>query len=224
MLVGASDGSDADPDRRPCRPRRTPTRSPQARRGPDDPDAEEAHEEDPQVQAADSRRRPRSPSRPVPARRATSWSHPQVRDADRRRRRSSSRSACDTLVADACTWEVSAETLTMKITSGRRRHLVEPAVPRRDPDSQRGRPAGRSRSYVSVSGGTPSAPTTNCSRLTEWALPGWYHVRVAALGGEPTDVQFELVAPQPATITTTTTPEPPKHTEKPKKNQVRSQT
>jgi hypothetical protein len=55
-----------------------------------------------------------------------------------------------------------------------------------------------------------------CSRLTDWAYPGWYHVKVAALGGEPADEQFQLAAPQPATVTTTVTPDPPKHTKKPK--------
>jgi hypothetical protein len=37
-------------------------------------------------------------------------------------------------------------------------------------------------------------------------LPGFYHVRAAALGGEATDVQFELLAPAPATITETAQP------------------
>ena len=49
-----------------------------------------------------------------------------------------------------------------------------------------------------------------CSRLTAWAYPGWYHVQAAALGGEPTDVQFELVRPARAVITKTITPKPGK--------------
>ena len=45
------------------------------------------------------------------------------------------------------------------------------------------------------------APTGRC--------PGFYHVEAAALGGEPTDVQFELVAPTADVITKTArTPEP----------------
>ena len=46
-----------------------------------------------------------------------------------------------------------------------------------------------------------------CSDRTAWALPGYYHVRAAALGGEPTDVQFELVPPAPATVTETAKPD-----------------
>ena len=46
-----------------------------------------------------------------------------------------------------------------------------------------------------------------CSDRTAWALPGFYHVRAGVLGGEPTDVQFELVAPAPATVTQTADPQ-----------------
>ena len=46
----------------------------------------------------------------------------------------------------------------------------------------------------------------DCSRLTEWALPGWYHVAAAALAGEPSDLQFELERPTREVITRT--PEP----------------
>ena len=50
-----------------------------------------------------------------------------------------------------------------------------------------------------------------CSDRTAWALPGFYHVRAAALGGEPTDVQFELLAPTPATVTATADPQGGNH-------------
>jgi hypothetical protein len=122
-----------------------------------------------------------------------------------------------TVVADACTWEVSDKTLTLKITSGRDDIWSSRQCPQAIIDSSavvRREVA----SYVSVTWNAKRSDA-NCSRLTEWAMPGWYHVRVAAFGGEPADEQFELFAPLPATITTTTTPEPPKHTKKPKKNQ-----
>ena len=45
-----------------------------------------------------------------------------------------------------------------------------------------------------------------CPRQTDWALPGFYHVSVAALAGEPTDEQFELRAPSAPVITRS--PEP----------------
>ena len=69
--------------------------------------------------------------------------------------------------------------------------------------------------YVFVTWNGRRADAT-CSNRTEWALPGWYHVRVAAFGGEPADEQFELAAPLPATVTTTVIPDP-EPTKKPKK-------
>ena len=48
-----------------------------------------------------------------------------------------------------------------------------------------------------------------CSDRTAWALPGFYHVRAGPLGGEATDVQFELLAPAQPTVTQTATPESP---------------
>ena len=46
----------------------------------------------------------------------------------------------------------------------------------------------------------------DCSDRTAWALPGFYHVLTAPLGGEKTDVQFELLAPAPPTVTETVEP------------------
>lgn len=44
--------------------------------------------------------------------------------------------------------------------------------------------------------------------LEQWSLPGTYHVEAAPLAGEPTDVQFDLAAPQPQVIERTITPSP----------------
>ena len=46
-----------------------------------------------------------------------------------------------------------------------------------------------------------------CTNRTAWALPGFYHVKTAALGGEETDVQFEVVSPAAPTVTETAQPE-----------------
>ena len=111
-----------------------------------------------------------------------------------------------TRVTAACTWQVSPETLTMKITSGTDdiwySRQCPSAVPVQDV-------------VVRQAVDTPVAVTWNarrsdedCSDLTEWALPGFYHVEAAALAGEPTDVQFELVRPSSAVITKTVTPRP----------------
>ena len=42
---------------------------------------------------------------------------------------------------------------------------------------------------------------------TDWAKLGFYHVEAAALGGDGTDVQFELVAPTAPVITKTADPQ-----------------
>jgi hypothetical protein len=119
-----------------------------------------------------------------------------------------------TLIAAACTFDVSSKSVTMNITSGhdyiwstRQCPAAMPTtnvVVRRDIAT-----------YVYVTWNGKRSDST-CSRLTTWALPGWYHVTVAALGGEPADEQFQLAAPLPTTVTSTVTPDPPKHTKKPK--------
>ena len=45
-----------------------------------------------------------------------------------------------------------------------------------------------------------------CPRLTAWALPGTYHLHVAALAGHPQDLTFLLGAPTPAEVTRTAHP------------------
>ena len=119
-----------------------------------------------------------------------------------------------TLVAAACTFDVSDKSVTMRITSGRdfiwSTSQCPAAMPTTNVVVRRD-----IATYVYVTWNGRRSDAT-CSRLTDWAYPGWYHVKVAALGGEPADEQFQLAAPQPATVTTTVTPDPPKHTKKPK--------
>jgi hypothetical protein len=111
-----------------------------------------------------------------------------------------------TRVAEACTWTVSPETLTMKITSGEddiwSTQQCPEAVPTRTVVVRRevGTLVG-----VQWSG---RRSDDSCSALTEWALPGWYHAVAAPLAGEPTDLQFELVAPPRPVVTKTVTPSP----------------
>jgi hypothetical protein len=119
-----------------------------------------------------------------------------------------------TLLSPACTFDVSSKTVTVSISSGSDPIWSTRQCPRAVPTTT---VVARNdlATYVFVTW-TGRRSDDTCSRLTEWARPGWYHVRVAALGGEPADEQFELAAPQPATITTTVIPEPTKHTKKPK--------
>ena len=112
-----------------------------------------------------------------------------------------------TRVTAACTWTVSPDTLTVSITSGSdfiwsSRECPAAIVPqdvvvRQAVDAP-----------IVVTWKDAKRSDDECSGLTDWARPGFYHVEAAALAGEPTDVQFELVAPASAVITKTVTPEP----------------
>lgn len=110
-----------------------------------------------------------------------------------------------TLATPACTWRASSNTLQLKITSGSDRvwstidcpHAIPTGdvVVRRDTDA-----------VVNV-GWNSRRSDEDCSSHTAWAMPGYYHVSVAALGGEPQDLQFALSKPRP-TPKPTSTPTP----------------
>lgn len=116
-----------------------------------------------------------------------------------------------TLQTPACTWTVSADTLTVSITSG------DDSI-----WSSRECPASIATQEVVVRQAV-DAPIglvwdarrsdEGCTEQRGWAKLGYYHVNAAALGGEPTDVQFELVRPASAVITKTVTPKPEPTTE-----------
>ena len=115
-----------------------------------------------------------------------------------------------TLSADACTWRVSHDSLTLKITSGKDDVWSSRECPRAIP---------RSTVVVRKAVSTTVQVTWNsrrsddtCSRLTEWAMPGYYHVVAAALAGEPADVQFQLDAPTGQQITRSPSPSAHGHT------------
>lgn len=109
-----------------------------------------------------------------------------------------------TRVAEACTWELSPKTFTWKITSGPDEIWTSRECPRAVPTRELVVRRDTETTADLVWGGRRS--DAECSRLTEWALPGWYHATVAPLAGEPKDTQFELGAPAPATVTAS--PEP----------------
>ncbi|WP_374454605.1 hypothetical protein [Nocardioides sp.] len=110
-----------------------------------------------------------------------------------------------TIATEACTWQASPETMTVTITSGDDYIW-----------STRECPVGIPAQDVVIRQAveTPVVVTWSarrsdeeCSDRTEWAKLGYYHVEAAALGGDGTDVQFELVAPQPGVITKTADPQ-----------------
>jgi hypothetical protein len=110
-----------------------------------------------------------------------------------------------TKVAEACTWQASAQTMTVTITSGDdyiwSTRECPVAIPPQDVVVRSAVDAP-----VVVTWSAKRSDET-CSARTAYAMPGFYHVAAAALGGEATDVQFELVAPQPGVITKTAEPE-----------------
>lgn len=110
-----------------------------------------------------------------------------------------------TVTSAACTWRVSPDTLTLKVTSGRDQIWSSQQCPRAVPTK-----SVVIRSAVSTKVGirwSGRRSDDGCTRLTEWALPGWYHVAAAALAGEPSDLQFELGRPTREVITRTPEPE-----------------
>ena len=110
-----------------------------------------------------------------------------------------------TVVTEACTWQASAETMTVTITSGND-HIwssreCPASIPAQDVVIRQAVDAP-----VVV---TWSAKRSDegCTKWTDWARVGFYHVEAAALGGNGTDVQFELLPQQPEVITKTAEPQ-----------------
>ena len=115
-----------------------------------------------------------------------------------------------TISSPACTWEVSADSLVVRLTSGSDRIWSSQHCPAAVPRQQvvlRKRPAVTV--TVLWSGRRSDA---ECSRQTAWAEPGYYHATAAALGSEPADRQFALLPATPVTITPT--PRPTKNQKK----------
>ncbi len=109
-----------------------------------------------------------------------------------------------TVTSPACTWRLSRGSLALKITSGA--DLVWTsvqcgrAIPTQDLVLRSVVPT-RVKLTWSARRSEPG-----CPRLTQWALPGTYHLHVAALAGTPQDLTFLLRAPSPAEVTRTAHP------------------
>ncbi len=112
-----------------------------------------------------------------------------------------------TIASAACTWEVSPRSLTVKVTSGKDgiwfSTQCRRAIPTRDVVVR-----NNVSTAVEVTWSAKRSNADCSTRYTDWALPGWYHVEAAALAGEPSDLQFQLLAPKPDVITETVAPEP----------------
>jgi hypothetical protein len=106
----------------------------------------------------------------------------------------------------ACTFNVSPESVVVKITSGDDRiwssQDCPDAIPTRDVIVRSAVPT-----YVDVVWSGRRSDET-CSASADWADKGYYHVFGAALGSTPTDVQFQIVRAPTAVITKTAKPKP----------------
>ena len=104
----------------------------------------------------------------------------------------------------ACTFEVSAESLQIKITSGEEEIWLSKDCPQQVPTTQVVVRSGEPSTVPVVWSGRRS--DADCTNQPAWAMPGFYHVQAAALGSAATDVQFEIT--RAPTVTTTASPRP----------------
>ena len=106
---------------------------------------------------------------------------------------------------EACTWRVSPASLAVDVTSGKDQIWSSRDCPRSVPSQSVVVRQAVDTDIVLV-WEQAKRSGEHCTIGTGWALPGWYHVTAAALGGEPTDVQFKLTAPTAVTVTRTASP------------------
>ena len=110
-----------------------------------------------------------------------------------------------TITSPACDWKLSGSTLALRITSGS--DLIWTTV-------QCGRSIPAQDLVLRNTQVTSVRVTWNakrsepgCPKMTAWALPGTYHLHVAALGGEPQESTFLLTTPAPPEVTRTAKPQ-----------------
>ncbi|GAB3264363.1 hypothetical protein GCM10027425_29260 [Alteromonas gracilis] len=113
--------------------------------------------------------------------------------------------------AGTCTFEASARTLVVRITSGDDRIWSSQDCPRSLPEQSVIVRDNRWVEYSMEWSGQRSAE--GCPRGTAWAEGGYYHLTSATLGGQPRDVQFQVVAPKAPVVTRTITATPRPRTE-----------
>ncbi len=122
-----------------------------------------------------------------------------------------------TRTAAACTWEVSAESLAVKVSVGSDEVWASRHCPAQVPE----------RTVVVRQAVTSTyqmrwntrRSDVDCPGLTEYAAPGEYRVSAAPLGGDADFVIFDLALPPTPTPTPTPTPEPEKKKQGEKKKQ-----
>lgn len=111
------------------------------------------------------------------------------------------RLSLQTLESEACTWQVSRTSLTVKISDGSDELWTTQqclaVVPTESVVVRRA-----VATVVELTwNARESAP--RCSPRTAWVLPGDYTIAAAALGGEPAEAEFTLVRPAARTVEVT---------------------
>jgi hypothetical protein len=104
---------------------------------------------------------------------------------------------------DACTFSVSNDSIVVKIESGGHNYWSSQhcrVIPDQDVVARSAKPA---KVQIVWDG---HRYDDDCTSSIAWAMPGSYHVVAASLGGEPSDVQFELTRPPGVVITKTAKP------------------
>jgi len=107
-------------------------------------------------------------------------------------------------IRPACTFAVTSRTLVARITSGKDRIWSTQDCPGAiTPGTVVVRSATPTDVVVTWSG---RRSDDDCTRATDWAVPGYYHLNAAVIGSEPGEVQFRLTSPPRAIITKTAHP------------------
>lgn len=118
--------------------------------------------------------------------------------------------------SEACTWQVSADSLVVKVAQGAEdvwtTRQCQQAIPAQSVVVRRAVPA-----TIQLTWAEARESTDGCTRRAGWADPGDFTVAAAALGGEPAEADFTLSAPVAATIQVTPKAE---HTKKAKKSRT----
>ena len=108
----------------------------------------------------------------------------------------------------ACSFTVSPRSVVLKVTSGPDGIWSSQDCPKSIPTRTVAvRSTGVTRVPVTWSGRRSDA---GCSRTTAWAEPGYYHALAAAMGSQPSDVQFRLSLPSRPVVTKTAHPKQPR--------------
>jgi len=124
--------------------------------------------------------------------------------------------ALQTRAAEACTWQVSAGTVVVKVA----REGKDVWTTRQCPQAITDQPVVVRRAVtttVQVVWAEARESAEGCTRRAGWVRPGDFTVAAAALGGEPAEAEFALGAPAPETIQVTPKAKNTEQVEKPTK-------